>query len=292
MIKIFSPYNEIKFENNSNIISTNDIDDANFLYLEYQICSRKQNVDEILKDKNHPINKMREYAKLHKKKLIYVCYGDLPPNNFLIDDFAINFKNSLFSKLKAKNDYCFPRGINDKFNNSYIENPELSIGFVGHTGYGRKKILDMLTNTTIKTNFILRNEYFCARGNKRKYMENEFETNIKNNIFTFCYRGRGNFSLRFYEVLMYGRIPILINTDSVLPYNNIIDYDKVGLIIDETDISDEKYLENKIITYYENNKKDLLNIQKNNRLLYEKYFDSKNFMYEFFVYCNNFLNEL
>ena len=57
------------------------------------------------------------------------------------------------------------------------------------------------------------NVIFCLQDNHR----------INGNLFTLCYRGRGNFSVRFYETLMRGRIPIQINSSSIFPYEDEID---------------------------------------------------------------------
>ncbi len=39
-----------------------------------------------------------------------------------------------------------------------------------------------------------------------------------------CPRGKGNYSIRFYETLASGRIPVFINTDCVLPFEEWIDW--------------------------------------------------------------------
>jgi hypothetical protein len=98
-------------------------------------------------------------------------------------------------------------------------------------------------------------------------------TNMENNIFTFCYRGAGNFSYRFYETLMMGRIPILINTDCVFPFWNEIKTKNIGLILD----NDINFIEN-IKNYYEKNKNNLIDIQINNRKIWEKYYSPIGFL--------------
>ena len=49
--------------------------------------------------------------------------------------------------------------------------------------------------------------------------------------FVICLRGNGNFSVRFYETLALGRIPILIDTDCVLPLNSEIDWHKHCIVV-------------------------------------------------------------
>ena len=64
-----------------------------------------------------------------------------------------------------------------------------------------------------------------------------FINNIINNDYTFCMRGGGNYSLRLYETLCLGRIPLFINTDCILPFENIIDWKGLCLWVEEGDIN-------------------------------------------------------
>ena len=52
----------------------------------------------------------------------------------------------------------------------------------------------------------------------------EFIENMRRNLYLLSVRGRGNFSLRFFEILSAGRIPVQIDTDSPLPLEDEIDY--------------------------------------------------------------------
>lgn len=52
----------------------------------------------------------------------------------------------------------------------------------------------------------------------------EYISNIRNNDLFPCARGGGNYSMRFYEVLSFGKIPIWIDTDDVLPFPDLIDW--------------------------------------------------------------------
>ncbi|MGB4076508.1 MAG: exostosin family protein [Minisyncoccia bacterium] len=60
---------------------------------------------------------------------------------------------------------------------------------------------------------------------------------IRSSLFTLAPRGDGNFSLRFYETLSMGRIPLLIDTDVPLPLEDELSYDSFILRVpsEETD---------------------------------------------------------
>ena len=52
----------------------------------------------------------------------------------------------------------------------------------------------------------------------------EFVENMRRNLYLLSVRGRGNFSLRFFEILSAGRIPVQIDTDSPLPLEDELNY--------------------------------------------------------------------
>lgn len=108
---------------------------------------------------------------------------------------------------------------------------------------------------------------------------------MSNNLFTFCYRGRGNFSVRFYETIMRGRIPIVITTDNVFPYEDKIDYSRIGLFIEEESLRKKMNLESLILDYYhQKSDQELIEIQKYNRYIYETYFRKDIFYEKLFEY--------
>ena len=92
----------------------------------------------------------------------------------------------------------------------------------------------LAVNDKVNTNFILRNQYRAGLHNEatRRDSSIAFYDNIYNTAYTFCIRGVGNFSVRFYETLAVGRIPILLNTDCRLPLADTIDWQKHCVIID------------------------------------------------------------
>ena len=112
---------------------------------------------------------------------------------------------------------------------------------------------------------------------------------MNNNLFTLCYRGGGNFSVRFYETLMMGRIPIQINSSSIFPYENKIDYSKIGIFIEDDELTKNDFVSIIKNFYYSKTKKQLLDIQKNNREIYLKYFHPNNYYPQIFKYINNII---
>jgi Exostosin family len=64
----------------------------------------------------------------------------------------------------------------------------------------------------------------------------QFVDNMLNSDYILCTRGGGNFSYRFYESLSCGRIPVLINTDCELPFEQWIDWKRYCVWVEEADL--------------------------------------------------------
>jgi hypothetical protein len=245
----------------------------NFIFLNHKILSKQEKINLITLDNIDKIPFLRnayELAKNENKRLVHLCTGDVPPLILPNDKQIIVLNTSIqWTPQKPINQFIIPPPDITDMHSHFLDNPELSIGFVGQKNNGREKICQYFSDSGLKTNFILRDSYiFNLQENQKK----EFEDNMNNNLFTLCYRGRGNFSVRFYETLMRGRIPIQINSSSIFPYEDEIDYSEIGIFIEEEDLFNTN-VEKLVKDYYNSKSKDeLLQIQKNNRRIYEEYF--------------------
>jgi hypothetical protein len=91
----------------------------------------------------------------------------------------------------------------------------------------RSNILGVLEKSSLVTTNFIRHEKY--RGGVKTKEEKEASTiafykNIQETEYTVCYRGAGNFSIRFYETLAMGRIPIIVTSDNNLPFPELIDW--------------------------------------------------------------------
>lgn len=285
-------------------IKTYNPEDCDLMYFSGRIKSKETGIKYVDENtSNENIKKAYKLSLDYNKKLIYFCGGDVPPIIFP------NYKNicvlntSVISSTKPTNEFVVGVVVKDKFSH-FIEEKDLklSIGFVGQKLHNRQKYLDHLeqsaynsknnnselngikNNGTIITNFITRDAYIHKL---RDLHIREFDNNMIFNLFTFCYRGRGNFSVRFYETLMHGRIPVVIKTDCEFPHENKINYNEVGLFIDEKDLNKENNLDKLLIDYYNSKtKEELVHIQKNNRQIYLDYFHVKTYFESIFSYLS------
>lgn len=95
----------------------------------------------------------------------------------------------------------------------------------------RKEMLSILSrDNSIKTNYIIRSRYSGHASDLSKAevdkIRSEYIENILSSDVTLSPRGEGNGSQRFYEVLSLGRIPLLVDTDNSLPFEDKIPYDR------------------------------------------------------------------
>ncbi len=140
------------------------------------------------------------------------------------------------------------------------------------SGIKRFHLLKKLSDSDgLTTHFIFRKKYRAGakQGHDKNRTTQEYFQNIHDNAYTFCFRGGGNFSVRFYETLAMGRIPILVNTDCRLPLPNLINWENHCLIID---FDKKSNMIEKIITFHENcSDNRFIEMQENNRLLQLNY---------------------
>ena len=139
------------------------------------------------------------------------------------------------------------------------------------TSFLRASILKMLQQSAaVNTNFIFRKKY-RAGVTKNKDTHNttlEFYENIKDSDYIVCVRGAGNFSVRFYEALAMGRIPIFINTDCSLPFDDSISWKKHVVWVE---YKERDQVAVKVKEFHEAlSKQEFIDLQYSNRTLWQE----------------------
>jgi hypothetical protein len=61
------------------------------------------------------------------------------------------------------------------------------------------------------------------------YLFDEYSSHLQRNTYIVCPRGTENYSFRIYEALSSGRIPVIIDTDIVLPEQ--IDWQSLAIVV-------------------------------------------------------------
>lgn len=137
----------------------------------------------------------------------------------------------------------------------------------------RKEVLEILRKSkNIEPNFVIRDFYSHHKATIKippEQARREYVENILGSDLSLAVKGDGNYSLRFYEILSLGRVPVLIDTDCVLPLEHVIAYDEFILRIPYRDISRS----DEIITDFWGNltEEKFAEMQKKAREAFEKY---------------------
>lgn len=108
---------------------------------------------------------------------------------------------------------------------------------VEHTALRSRVLENLIRSPLVQTNFIQRKKYKGgdATGSSND-VKSEFVRNIVESDYTVCVRGTGNFSTRFYETLCLGRIPVFVDTDCRLPFDEVIDWKRYCVWVTESEI--------------------------------------------------------
>ncbi len=213
-------------------------------------------------------------AAAHDKKVI-AFYCDDNDKPFELPSNLILFRTSVNKSTMQPQERVFPAMVADYFPGN-VELPNtpknFKIGYCGREDGFRKSILDTIQSLNLETDIQYTGAFWGTRADlvDKLNSKRKFHRSLLENQFALCARGEGNFSYRFYEALSFGCIPVLIDTDTVLPFEKIIPWDDYIIRIKKEDL--EK-LPNLIHSSW-------INPQKN-RLLWQKYFSPSGFNKKF-----------
>jgi len=143
----------------------------------------------------------------------------------------------------------------------------------------RETAIKLLTlDNRINSNFSLTNNhksYYCQDEDNRITLENLFIENTNKSDYVLCVRGTGNYSGRFYMALNAGRIPIVLDTDIVIPFEDQLHLIKVPMN-SLNNISDI------ILEHFENTtEQEFREIKTQNRAAYHQFLAPENFFPNF-----------
>jgi hypothetical protein len=100
-------------------------------------------------------------------------------------------------------------------------------------------------SAAVDTRFVVRTEFWAGalRGGAVDYermrqARGEFAENVRSSDYVLAARGGGNFSYRLYEAMSAGRIPLFVDTDCVLPFEDEIDWRSLVPWVDASELAD------------------------------------------------------
>jgi hypothetical protein len=139
------------------------------------------------------------------------------------------------------------------------------------SAYERAQLLSYFEKShKVKTNFIYRENYRggAITEEQRTATTLEYYNNILESDYVLCVRGAGNFSVRFYETLMMGKIPVFINTDCLLPFEDKINWKSHVVWIEWKDRKNSAQI---VADFHANlSENEFVHLQINNRKLWKE----------------------
>lgn len=246
--------------------------------------------------------KTRRFAELavtQGKKLIVFFNSDFSdPIPF---ENAEIFRTTSLRSKRSRTEHGFPGWSNDfaKYSAGKIKSlkkPEKPrIGYCGYVDYenfsqriryglakGSKEemyragpeirgaaVRSLRKENRIETDFLIRNGFWAAGIADKNAARSEYAQNMMASPYALVARGAGNFSYRLYEVLSCGRIPVFIDTDCILPFDEFLDWKKYLLWID---YADRNRIAEKLLDFHAAlSPGDFEEMQLNARRLYEEW---------------------
>ncbi|PHS62078.1 MAG: hypothetical protein COB12_11165 [Flavobacterium sp.] len=199
--------------------------------------------------------------KQHQRKDIFINEYQSKP----VIGFCGQTNDSVYNSLK-------------EISRTFFRNLKFKIGVTNElpqkiqsTSKLRAKVLSEIKNSTkLTANFIERKKYRAGATTKEDRIKTtkEFYDNMRDSDYIVAVRGAGNFSVRFYEALAMGRIPVFINTDCILPLEDKIDWKKHVVWVEENEINQ---LEKLILAFhYQHTPEEFIKVQESNRKLWEE----------------------
>ena len=211
---------------------------------------------------------IQSYADSNPAKTVHLVLVTDSCDSFIIPPNVRVYRTSLLKSRRVANEYVLPyiwEGLSVPFEPLPITEKPI-IGFCGQLNRPERHITvtKLTDDKRFTTNFIIRQSFWGGKPHDPVIVK-AFEDNILSSHFTICHRGGGNFSMRFYQTLSAGRIPILLNTDMVLPFEDEIPWNDIIVMA-----TTQEALIERIMYVWTN--KNIVELQKQCRDIYDRYF--------------------
>jgi FkbM family methyltransferase len=238
-------------------------------------------------------HRLAEALRGSRKPLVIFFFNDSEAKIAL--ENSLIFRTSLRRSARRPNEFAAP-GWSMDFGENYFQGQLPirekqscpTVGFcgfvpVGETNLRRRAVNALAGSKLLSTRFLLRDEFWAgALGTTRSKIQKvrqEYADNIAGADYVLCVRGAGNFSYRLNEVLSSGRIPVFVDTDCVLPYEDFIDWKKHCVWVDVNDLDS---IGEKIMAFHESlSREDFIGLQQSCRDLWVQWLSPEGFFANF-----------
>jgi hypothetical protein len=140
----------------------------------------------------------------------------------------------------------------------------------------------LMRSPFIERKIIIRDAFYGAGRDYAllEQLRNEYVQNMVESDYVLCAKGGGNFSYRLYETLSCGRIPVFIDTDCLLPYQDEIDWKEYCMWVG---VDDCDFVAERIAEFHNAlSPTDFIEVQKRCRKLWEDWLSPEGFFSNFY----------
>ena len=285
-------FDELQKKGTDFYVLTENPEEAHFFLLPFGYSFENKHVETI----ETFLKKARQFSKT---TLIFFNSDDDRP---IEHTHVLVFRTSLNKSTKKVYEFALP-GWSLDFKNYFKEQTvsaltptsKPNVSYCGYVDYERENVITYLKNIFFKSkadneslaksirgkacrifkknksihaSFIIRNGFWAPGIDNKHQARLEYAHNMINSLYAIATRGGGNFSYRFYEIVSCGRIPVFINTNSVLPFEEDVNYNNHVVWIEKADLDS---IDKSLIAFHQNKSPDqLVALQHANRTLYEQ----------------------
>jgi len=141
----------------------------------------------------------------------------------------------------------------------------------------RSKALRLLrSDSRISTSFIERETRYFDGGVFGAQARADYLSNLNANAYSLCIRGSGNYSIRMYEAMAKGRIPVTVDTNFRLPQDDSRDWSRLGLFLK---IHELDSIGQRLIEIHESlSDQEFISLQKEIRAFWESNLQRESFL--------------
>ena len=203
-----------------------------------------------------------EEARRHgRRTLVFFGHDSVEP--VPIDD-ALVLRTSLLRQRLRPGELAMPAAASDfvefHFGGELPVKPKSirpTVTFCGYVpapaAHPRRRAVEVLARCTRLDPLIVERGQFWGgtagdRSSEAQRVRREYVANLAAGEYALCVRGAGNFSFRLYEALSCGRIPVLVDTDCVLPDEDHVDWRSLCVYVDESELH---RLEEAVLAYHD-----------------------------------------
>jgi hypothetical protein len=204
-------------------------------------------------------NRMAELASRHRKPMLVFFNSD--SEEMIPFDEATIFRTSMQASTARPNELAWPAWTCDvlrTYGTGRVEPRDKTsrptVGYCGYVDYRNvvervqrtlrgqiapwsklrgEAVRTLKASADVDTRFVLRRRF---GGNAGAMEREQYARNMLACDYALVARGRGNFSFRLYEAMSAGAIPVFIDTDCRLPFDDRIPYRELFVYVPVQDV--------------------------------------------------------